>query len=233
MSAMKSKLARNLFLTALLFSCVVLTACSGGDAEAPAEAATTEAQTPAATPEAPAAAPAGDFAPVSSREGSPALGDETLAVLGAVFTLPASWQSEAPSSSMRVAQMNIPGDAGNGQLGVFHFGPGGGGGVEANLQRWVGQIELDAGTQPSRDTFTVGDFKVHWVDVKGTLKPSTMGMGNANALPGYALYGAVVEGNQGPWFFKATGPAATLEAHRDSFVAMLKSVRAQEAPAAI
>jgi hypothetical protein len=58
-----------------------------------------------------------------------------------------------------------------------------------------------------------------------------MGMGSSSPQPGFRLLGAVVEGPGGPWFFKATGPDATLGPQKDAFVAMLKSVRAKAAAA--
>ncbi len=123
---------------------------------------------------------------------------------------------------MRLAQAKIPGgETGGGQLAVFYFGPGGGGGVEPNLQRWLGQVELEA--EPQRESFSHGDFTITWVDAMGTLKPSTMGTGPTAPQPGSRLLAAVVEGQQGPWFFKATGPAATLATERDAFINMLKS----------
>jgi hypothetical protein len=54
-----------------------------------------------------------------------------------------------------------------------------------------------------------------------------MSGGPAEAQPNSRLLGAVVEGPGGPWFFKATGPSATLGAQRDAFLAMLESLRAR------
>jgi hypothetical protein len=173
-----------------------------------------------------AAEPAADpgLAPLTSRDEAPAeLEGEAIAAPGLLFTLPASWEQEPPSSSMRLAQAQIPGPGGPGQLAVFFFGVGGGGGVESNLQRWIGQMESEG--EPVRDTFRVGDFIVHWVEVAGTQKPSTMGMGPAEAKPGSTLLAAVVEGPGGPWFFKATGPTETLAAERETFFAMLRSIQ--------
>ncbi|HYG61626.1 MAG TPA: hypothetical protein VEL74_03525 [Thermoanaerobaculia bacterium] len=141
------------------------------------------------------------------------------------FDLPAGWQSEPPANNMRLAQASVPGEGGAGQLAVFFFGPGGGGGVEDNLQRWIGQMEVDPGTQPERGTLEANGFRITWVDVKGTLLPSTMGMGPTTEQPGSRLLGAVVEGEGGPWFFKLTGPDATLSAQREAFFTMLRSVR--------
>lgn len=142
---------------------------------------------------------------------------------GAVFHLPADWQQQPPSSSMRLAQAAIPGPGGAGELTVFHFGVGGGGGVEGNIQRWIGQV--DAESPPARDVFSSGDFTVTWVEARGTLKASTMGTGPTEDQPGSMLLGAVVEGPGGPWYFKATGPADTMDQERENFLAMLRSLR--------
>ncbi|HMB54327.1 MAG TPA: hypothetical protein VKU40_13495, partial [Thermoanaerobaculia bacterium] len=135
----------------------------------------------------------------------------------------AGWQPRPPSNQMRMAEASIPGDAGPADVTVFFFGPGGGGGVDANIQRWIGQMEVDAGTEPRRESFSSGDYQVTWVDVEGTLQPSMMGTGPDTPQPGSRLLGAVVEGAGGPWFFKATGPSATLDAAREDFLAMLRT----------
>ncbi|QQR73746.1 MAG: hypothetical protein IPJ17_20120 [Holophagales bacterium] len=163
--------------------------------------------------ETPAAAPA------------PAAGTGSASA-GLSFAIPASWPTSAPSSNMRIAQATIPGKAGAGALAVFYFGPGGGGDVESNLQRWIGQVGVAQGTQPARERFEVNGLAVTWIDVKGSLLPSTMGTGPSTEQPGSRLFGAVIEGPNGPWFFKATGPEATMEAAKADFLAMLRSCRA-------
>lgn len=212
-----------LFTSFLLLS---LSAC-GGDASAPDAAS--QGEPPAA--DASAAPPASDapVGPISSRgEVVPGGGAGAAGQAGGLdFDLPAGWQSEQPSSSMRMAQAKIPGPGGPGDLVVFYFGPGGGGGVEANIERWVGQMEVAAGTQPQQETFDANGYRVTLVDVEGTLLPSTMGTGPETPQPDSRLIGAVVEGPGGPWFFKATGPEATIAAERDNFLAMLRGVRGQ------
>jgi hypothetical protein len=51
-------------------------------------------------------------------------------------------------------------------------------------------------------------------------------MGPSTSVPGQRLLAAVVEGTGGPWFFKLTGPDATVQAARDPFLAMIKASRA-------
>ena len=143
------------------------------------------------------------------------------------FNFAESWQEQAPSSSMRLAQASLPGegDAGDAELAVFFFGPGGGGGVEQNLQRWIGQVVPTEGEEPFRDSFQVEDLKVTWVELGGTLKAAQFGMGPSQDQPGSRLIGAVIEGEGGPWFVKVTGPEETVAAHRDDVMKMLRSLR--------
>ena len=142
------------------------------------------------------------------------------------YELPQGWVAEPPSSSFRLAQARIPGAGGDAELAIFFFGAGQGGGVEANVERWLGQVE--GGGEPTRETFEVGELTVHTVEAEGTLTPSPMSMRPGAApepQPGAMLLGAVVEGPGGPWFFKATGPAETLQAERQPFFEMLRSLR--------
>jgi len=149
----------------------------------------------------------------------------TVDVEQLTFVLPAGWQQVPPSSSMRAAQATIPGPAGAAEMAVFFFGTGQGGGAEQNLQRWMQQITPDAGGEPQRASFEQGGLRVTWIDVRGTLQPGQMGMGPASPQPNSQLLGAVVEGEGGPWFIKATGPESTLAAQRDAFVALLHSIK--------
>ena len=155
-----------------------LAACKGGEEGPPPDIT---AQTPAQ----------GAPAPMSSRS-EPVGGEQ--AQEGAIrFDIPANWQQQPPANQMRMAQATIPGAGGPGDLVVFFFGPGGGGGVEDNIQRWIGQMDPAPGSNPQPETFDVNGFRVTWIDVSGTLKPSNMGTGPATEQPNSRLYGAVVE----------------------------------------
>jgi hypothetical protein len=171
-------------------------------------------------------APQSEAAPPASPPAAEAVHGSAgeFTVPGARFDRPAGWVFREPSSSMRLAEAEIPG-GGAALLTVFFFGAGGGGEIEANLQRWAGQIEADAGSEPVRDSYQVGAFSVSTIAVEGTLLPSRMGGGPSEPAPGSKLVGAVVEGSGGPWFFKMTGPAETVSAAEPAFETMLRSVR--------
>jgi hypothetical protein len=126
---------------------------------------------------------------------------------------------------MRLAEAEIPGSGGTAVLTVFFFGAGGGGGVDANLQRWVGQIESNPGAETQQDRFDVNGYTVSTIEAEGTLLPSRMGGGSSEPAPGSKLMGAVIEGPGGPWFFKVTGPKDTVSAAAPAFDEMLRSIR--------
>jgi hypothetical protein len=172
---------------------------------------------------APPVAPAPEGPHLIRPDVSPAEG--TLSGAGIAFDLPASWEPQPPANTMRVGQAAIPGPGGAGELAVFFFGPGGGGGTEANLQRWVSQMEPAPGAEPERQTWQSGPLTIHLLALEGTVLPSSMGMGPSDPVPDSMLLAAVVEGPGGPWFFKATGPRETLRAEMPAFEGMLRGIR--------
>jgi hypothetical protein len=148
-----------------------------------------------------------------------------LQVKGLELLLPSGWTSVPPSSQMRAAQVVIDGPGGAAEMAVFHFGAGQGGDVEANIQRWLGQIVPQPGTQPQRQNLEANGLRITFVDAEGTLQPGQMGVGPQTAQPGSRLLGAVIEGDGGPWFLKATGPDLTLAPQRLAFVGMLQRAK--------
>ena len=136
---------------------------------------------------------------------------------------------------MRLATYTIQqaaGDTDAGECGVYYFGPGQGGSVQANLDRWIGQF-LQADGKASQSAAkvqnrTVHGLKITTVDVSGAYS----GMGGPTAQPGapkpgYRLLGAIVEGPQGSVFFKFTGPAKTVAQNQSAFLKMIDSLSPQ------
>jgi len=152
------------------------------------------------------------------------------AVSGLKFTAPDGWISETPTSSMRQAQYRIPraeGDVEDAELTVFFF-QGGGGGVQANVDRWIGQFSKADGS-PANATAKTTHKTVHGipltiVDVTGTYDGG-MSMQKEPALrPDYRMLAVVAEAADGPWFFKLTGPEKTVLKWQPSFEAFLDSI---------
>jgi hypothetical protein len=133
---------------------------------------------------------------------------------------------------MRAATYRVPataGDTEDGECAVFFFGPGQGGGVEANIERWIGQFEQPdgkpSGERAKRQKETINGLAVTTIDLTGTYAGGGPMMGGAGQKKtGYRLLGAIVDGPQGAVFFKFTGPTATVAAARGEFEGLLKSL---------
>jgi hypothetical protein len=213
------KIARTRILFGMaLVVLITLAGCGGGDQ-------TAEQQKPGQI--------AADAPPNTQYDQTdpPVRGGATLA--GVTFESPGHWQDLGPEG-MRKAQYRlapVKGDAAAAEVNVFYFGPQSGGGVEANLQRWIGQMTLPDGGDPAaaaqRNTFTAGGMACHVVSLDGSYKSGggrPMG-GGGEIMPGYRLVGVVIEGPQGSLFFKLTGPVATARQMEVDLLAMVKSAR--------
>ena len=128
---------------------------------------------------------------------------------------------------MRAATYTIPaapGDHEDGECIVNYFGTGQGGPVDANVKRWISQVQ--GGEKNAKTaTRTIHGLSVTTVDASG----SYTGMGgpmaqSQAAKSGYRLLGAIVEAPQGSVFFKFTGPAKTVAANQAKFDGMLNSI---------
>src|SRR5215831_4750274 len=100
---------------------------------------------------------------------------------------------------MRKATYAIPHtakDKDDGELGVFYFGPGQGGTIDANVDRWVKQFSDLPADKIKRADRSVNGLVQHTVEIaSGTFNASSMMMqGPAKPKPNYALLGAIVEG---------------------------------------
>ena len=147
------------------------------------------------------------------------------------FKAPAGWISERPTSSMRVSEYQLPAADGEGEsasLVVYYFGQGQGGSVEANLQRWIGQMQTVDG-KPANDNAktentTVNGLKVTLLDVSGTYTGSDMGGGGtAQSKPNYRMRAGVIDTPKGAYFIKLVGPEKTVSRWDQSFQDFVKS----------
>ena len=147
---------------------------------------------------------------------------------GVRWTAPAGWTAEGPRP-MRAATYSIApvtGDEPGAECVINYFGPGQGGTIDANIERWKTQMRGEAG-QPAAATVakrTVRGLAMTTIDASGAYA----GMGGPMAasprlVPGYRLLGAIVEGPGGNVFVKLTGPAKTIAANRQKFEQLLAS----------
>jgi hypothetical protein len=149
---------------------------------------------------------------------------------GIRWTAPASWKAEGPRP-MRAATYSITpaaGDLGIAECVVNYFGPGQGGGIDANVERWKGQVlGADGKPAPAKiDKRTVRGVPITIIDASGTYTGMGGPMsGGSKPVTGYRLIGAIAEGPGGNVFFKLTGPAKTIAAEQKNFDLLLASIQ--------
>ena len=165
-----------------------------------------------------------------------ASGLQTPATPGTLkFTAPQGWEARTASSAMRVAEFVLPARdaaAGSAELVIYFFG-GSGGSVDANVQRWLGQMQQPDGRATSdvaaRDTRTTNGLKVSLLDVSGTYVAEVRpGATEKHNSPGYRMRTAVIETPRGPYYLKLVGPATTVAAWNASFNEFLASLKIGE-----
>ena len=147
------------------------------------------------------------------------------------FKAPDGWTVEKPSSSMRVAQYKLPkaeGDKEEGTLVLYYFGSNQGGAPQANIDRWIGQIQQPDGSaskdKAKTDSLTINGLKVTTVDLTGTYTAEmTPGSGSFHNSENYRLRAAVIETPKGNYFVKLAGPAKTIARWEQAYTDYLKS----------
>ncbi len=144
---------------------------------------------------------------------------------------PDGWVKEQTTSSMRVAQYKLPkteGDSEDALLVVYYFGATQGGAVQANIDRWISQMQQPDGSaskdKARTETSTVNGLKVTSVDVSGTYTAEMApGSGTTHNDKNYRMRAAVIETPRGNYFLKLVGPAKTMGHWEQSFTNFVQS----------
>jgi len=132
---------------------------------------------------------------------------------GLTWTAPAGWTPKA-LGSMRKGSFSIKGtDGGEADLSITAF-PGATGGLEANLNRWRGQVGLPP-QSPEEVVAGVEKFSSNGLEF---LVADYAGGGNR-------LVGAIVPYQGNSWFFKLSGPDALVASQKDTFRDFLHTVK--------
>lgn len=142
---------------------------------------------------------------------------------GVSFEVPAAWEQTRPSSSMRAFEFRAKplAEYEAAEMAVFYFGAGMGGAIDANIERWKGQFSPEPNSAPADVTRQqINGLSVTRVALEGTYDG---GMGPGGTQTNYAALAAIVEGGQGPVFFKMTGPRQVIEQIEPEFDALLRS----------
>ncbi len=147
------------------------------------------------------------------------------------YKAPEGWISEHPTSNMRVAQYKLPkveGDSEDALLVLYYFGQGQGGTTQANIDRWINQMQQPDGhaskERAKTEILTVNGLQVNMVEVVGTyIAEMSPGSGTLNNKSNYRLRAAVIETPKGAYFVKLTGPEKTVDRWNQAFTDYIKS----------
>ena len=145
-----------------------------------------------------------------------------------VLPVPGDWKRVKPKSRIVQHEFAISPakeDQAPGRMTIMAAG----GGIEANINRWVGQFKSADGGRLADEAKRVekkkvGDLTVHTVDLTGTYLESMRGpFGPKTDRPNYRMLAAIVpvDGN-GTWFIKAYGPQETMKAAEAGFAKMVE-----------
>lgn len=139
-----------------------------------------------------------------------------------IFKFAKPWENVSSGRPMRAGELKYDHTA-EGLEDVecvfYYFGPGQGGGIEANIERWIGQF--DGQPKVERETAEHKGHKVHYLYATGTYLDAGMGGPFSGApktpKPNSMMLGAIIESQQGAVFLKLTGPEKSVTAVKDAF----------------
>jgi len=103
-----------------------------------------------------------------------------------------------------------------------------GGGIDQNLDRWIQQVQMEPGDQPTWSTTEVAGMESRMVDVRGTFATGpTQGIGDTTSRDNWRLIGVAVPLPR-EFYIKAIGPRDAINAIQPDLTALLKSARIRD-----
>ena len=147
--------------------------------------------------------------------------------------VPGNWQRGKPRNRIIAHEFQVPAvekDSPPGRLTIMSAG----GGVEANIARWVGQFRTADGKPLDDDAKKidekrVGALTVHLVDLTGTFQDKPRGpFGPTVERTDYRMLAAVSPTRQaGTWFIKYYAPQASVAEEEKNFATMITGLQWQ------
>ncbi|GMW02425.1 MAG: hypothetical protein AMXMBFR84_35610 [Candidatus Hydrogenedentota bacterium] len=146
---------------------------------------------------------------------------ESISTSQFTWTTPEGWEDQE-STQLRTINLRMSGNtSAEWYVSVL---PGGGGGLDANINRWRSQMslpELASDEIQSLTRIPMLGGEAAMVSMAGEYS----GMGGQPAKPSYTLYGAVLERPTDIVFVKMTGPTDVVAQYEDAFKAFCGSIK--------
>lgn len=206
----------NLKCAAFIIFVLALSACRNETIRREYQEAVMDA--PSAKPQLPPGHP-----PIGSEMNDPAM---KAMIAGSVVEAPIIWQmperwTQEPGDGMRLATLNSP--DGLVQISVTSFG-GQAGGVESNVARWLGQLNVDLDDPALKDFIANSETVVSMSGFNVRIFRFTSLSSDADS----SMIAAMTEIPGSTVFFKMTGTAKDLEAYFPDFHDLCQSLELKE-----
>lgn len=142
---------------------------------------------------------------------------------GLTFKRPDKFKWVEITPGMRAAELKIEEEGKAAEIIFFVFPAGVGGGVQANIDRWLGMFQ-EGKDKINAKTEKVSKTKgaITYVQAEGTYMSGMPG-GPKTAQPGSMLQGAILETSQSNIFIRMTGPAPLVKKYQKDFRSMIES----------
>jgi hypothetical protein len=156
-----------------------------------------------------------------ARTGKPAAKTKKVEAGDITLSVPEDWKQKPQVREPRVAEFEVPPSGQEkepGEFAVFYFGKQGAGGVEANIERWLGQFDKEGRTtRIVSGESALGKYTL--VDLTGAYNKSVGPpiAKKSKRLAGWRVLNAVIETPSGPYFLKLDGPEKTIAAVENDF----------------
>ncbi len=144
------------------------------------------------------------------------------------LTAPEKWQRKQPRTRIVEHEFAIPaseGDTNDGRLTLM----GAGGGLQANIDRWIGQFSQPDGSSTRKrakiEKKQVAGDDVHLVDISGTYKDQPGPFAPGVDRPKYRMLAAIIPTeSRGTYYVKLYGPQRTVTDNEKAFLKMIEGL---------
>jgi hypothetical protein len=152
--------------------------------------------------------------------------DRVVEIEGLRSTAPEDWVQErpAPDQTMRLAQFRLSSSGSDDATLVVFQGIGGT--AKSNVDRWKTQFSKTEG-EPKTEVFALGHLHAAVLDIRGTFNESDMMNPRVppQVRPDYRMIAVHLDGKNGSYHIKLTGPEKTVERHKQGFDEWLRGFK--------
>ena len=138
------------------------------------------------------------------------------------FSVGAPWKESDTPGPMSQGTIETPGKDGAAGLkaSFYHFGPGQGGALSGNIERWQGMFQSSPAVKTEKEEMDFGKEKATLVTLSGTYVGSRFSPEKEPRVE-YTLLAAVLPSEAGDVYIRLVGPSAGVAAAREDFKKML------------